>query len=320
MKKISLNLEDTGMYACYWPIDGSKFAFIVLCGDDREDFLARLCVKWLHKQNINCLTMSPNKKDYSHHSLELERFVRAIKYLKENGNKKIGIIGMSTTAMVSLVAASYFKDLSLTIALSPSDFVMEGFYQEKGIERPGNNESSLSYKNEDLPYLPYAYRHPEYYEKIQEESKRTGNKIASRELFNESERLNTVTEDMRIKVENIRGTILFIGAEDDSMWDTVKYIKRMKNVLLNAMKKGANARFLTYKHGTHFVLPESLLKMTHLPTSLLPSLFFKEGKLHKKECRETRIDIDNNIKDAIKVWQEITLISDCERNHIKHHD
>ena len=313
MKKIRFSVEKDGMYACYYPLEGSEYAFIILSGDDTEDFLAKTCVKWFHSLGINALTMSPNKHDYSHHSLPLERFEQAIKYLKDNGNKKIGIIGMSTTAMLSLIAASYFNDLTLTIAISPSDFVMEGFYQTKKGEFPGNNESTVSYKGEDLPFLKMAYRGEEYNLKLKDEAKRTKNMIASRELFDESERLDPLKEETRIKVENIKGTILFIGAEDDVMWDTCKYIKRMKNVLLNAMKKGANARFLTYKHGTHFLIPESLLKLTHLPTSFLPAFCFKDGKTYKKECKESRIDVDKNIKDAIKVWKEFTLISDCKK-------
>ena len=32
--------------------------------------------------------------------------------------------------MLALVAASYHQDITLTIAMSPSDFIMEGFYRD----------------------------------------------------------------------------------------------------------------------------------------------------------------------------------------------
>ena len=79
--------------------------------------------------------------------------------------------------MLALVAASYYPDITLTIAMSPSDFVIEGFYRDgkDGMtERPGDNESSVSWQGKPIPYLPYAYRHPEYWQKIQEESKAGG--------------------------------------------------------------------------------------------------------------------------------------------------
>lgn len=105
------------------------------------------------------LAMAPAKKDYGHHNYPLERFEKAIEYLKIQKYKKIGIGGASTTGMLALVAASYFPDITLTIAICPSDFVMEGFYRD-GLdgtwERPGDSESSVSYKGKPLPYLPYA--------------------------------------------------------------------------------------------------------------------------------------------------------------------
>ena len=35
-------------------------------------------------------------------------------------------------------------------------------------------------------------------------------------------------EQEMIKIEKINGILLLIGAEDDVLWDTAKYIRRMK--------------------------------------------------------------------------------------------
>ena len=51
--------------------------------------------------------------------------------------------------------------------------------------------------------------------------------INSRKLFDDSEAVHAITEEM-IKIEKIYGTLLLIGAEDDVLWDTAKYIRRMK--------------------------------------------------------------------------------------------
>lgn len=68
-------------------------------------------------------------KNYSHVNNPLERIETAIRWLKNNGNRKIGIMGMSTAGMDSLVAASFFPDITLTFALTASDFVRQGFEQ-----------------------------------------------------------------------------------------------------------------------------------------------------------------------------------------------
>ena len=49
-------------------------------------------------------------KNYSHVNNPLERIETAIRWLKNNGNRKIGIMGMSTAGMDSLVAASLYAD------------------------------------------------------------------------------------------------------------------------------------------------------------------------------------------------------------------
>ena len=55
------------------------------------------------------MAMSPDKKDYGHHNYPLERFGKAISFMKAHGCEKLGIIGASTTGMLSLVAASYYE-------------------------------------------------------------------------------------------------------------------------------------------------------------------------------------------------------------------
>ena len=96
-----------------------------MIGDDAEDYLARTFVKWLHKLGLNMMTMSLSckKKDYGHHNYPLERIAKAIRWLKTSGNQKIGIVGASTTGTLALTAASYFEDITLTIGLTPSDFI-----------------------------------------------------------------------------------------------------------------------------------------------------------------------------------------------------
>jgi len=207
--------------------------------------------------------------------------------------------------MLALVAASYYPEITLTVAMSPSDFVMEGFYRDgrDGMrERPGDNESSVSWKGEPLPYLPYAYRHPEYWQKIVEESKAGGDRIASRKLFDESERRHPLREEEKIKVEKIRGKIVFVGAEDDVLWDTCRYIRRMEE-RLNQRPHDCTWESLLYGHGTHFVFPDSMLRsILPLFSGLLVKMMFKAGKEYPKECRETRREIDERLSKIIGEW------------------
>ena len=137
---------------------------------------------------------------------------------------------------------------------------------------------------------------------MREEAKRTGNMTASRKVFDDSEAAHPITEDEFIKIENIKGKLLMIGAEDDCLWNAAKYVKRAERRLAEK-PHDCHAQFITYKHGTHFVFPESLLKKIFpVGAGLLLKIMFKAAKEFPKECKETRIDIDKRASEAIKEW------------------
>ena len=306
MEKRYFDSGRDGFYGVYYPNENvTNRAMIVMLGDSSDDRMAVSGVKWVQKLGCNVLAMSPDKQDYGHHNYPLERFEKAIAFLKSQDNEKIGIAGASTTGMMALVAASYFPDITLTIALTPPDFVMEGFYQDgkDGVhERPGDNESSISWQGKPLPYLPYAYRHPEYRQRIKEESKEGGDMIASRKMFDESERKHLVQEAEKIKVERIQGKVIFVGAEDDVLWDTCKYIRRMIGRLEHTPHE-CEYDALLYEHGTHFVFPQSMLDiMMPLIGGLFVGLAFKAGRKYPTECKRTRLDIDKKLSESILNW------------------
>lgn len=306
MERIYFSIEKDGFFGAYYknPQVSDK-AMILMLGDDIDDRMVIAGVKWAQKLGCNVMAMAPDKKDYGHHSYPLERFEKAIIYLKSCGNNKIGIVGASTTGMLALVAASYFPEITLTIAVSPSDFIMEGFYRDglDGVrERPGDNESSVSYRGEQLPFLPFAYRHPLYWQMIKKESKEGGDMVASRKLFDESERLHPLQEEEKIKVENIKGKVIFVGAEDDVLWDTCKYIRRME-ARLKELPHECEYEALVYEHGTHFAFPQTMLQnMIPICSGLLVAFAFKAGRKYPKECKKTRIDIDEKLSVGISEW------------------
>ena len=211
----------------------------------------------------------PERKNYSHVNYPLERIETAIKWLKDNGNRKIGIMGMSTAGTDAIVAASLFPDITLTFGLTASDFVWQGFEQgnKDGCkEWPIPGASTLSWKGEPLPYMPFVYEHPVYWQKVEEETKGSGDIERSTCLFIDSEKAREHTEEEMIKVENIKGKLFLIGADDDSFWEAGKYIRRMDQ-RLKERPHTCDYVPLVYEHGTHFVLPESLLRKA-LPVGL----------------------------------------------------
>lgn len=85
-------------------------------------------------------------------------------------------MGASTTGTLALTAASYFEDITLIIGLTPSDFIWQGFMQGKkdgckewpieGESLFSYREKPLSYREKPLPYMPFCYKHPQYWHVI----------------------------------------------------------------------------------------------------------------------------------------------------------
>ena len=166
-------------------------------------------------------------------------------------------------------------------------FCVAGLYAE--------GESLFSYRGKPLPYMPFCYQHPDYWHCIAAESKRTGDMVNSRKLFDDSEAAHPIRPEEFIPIENIRGKLLLIGAEDDVLWDTAKYIRRMEKRFAEK-PHACEVETAVYAHGTHFVFPEGMLK-TMLPvgSGLFVKFAFQAAKKYPKECCQTRKDIEKRM-------------------------
>ncbi len=288
----------------YFQAEASGAAMILLVGSGKNNLLAKGVAKWLVKRGVSALCLGP-EDGLGYHSFPLERVEEAIRFLKGQGSRKIGILGASITTIPALIAAARFSELSLTIAVTPCDFVLQGFSKRKRdgcAEWPVEGESMLTWRGEPLPYLPYAYQHPEYWRVIMEETKGSGSLLSSRRLFCDTEAAAKLTEDVMIPVEKIRGRLLLIGCEDDCLWPTARYIRRMDERLKS---RPGSSRYdaLIYAHGSHFAFPESMLRqlLPILPDFLI-NRAFRAARRYPKECRATREDIDRRVRQAIEEW------------------
>ena len=306
MKKLCFETDQEGFYGTYYENpEGADCAVIGLFGDDPNDYMAKCGAKWLHKNGVNALCMSPGKHNYSHVNCPLERIETAVKWLMTHGNRKVGIMGMSTAGMEALAAASLFPDITLTFGLTASDFVWQGFEQGKKDgckEWPVPGTSTLSYRGKPLAYMPFVYEHPTYWKKIEAETKGSGDFLRSTCLFADSEKEREHTEEEMIKIENIKGKLILIGADDDSLWEAGKYVRRMDQ-RLQKYPHECEYEAITYKHGTHFVLPESMLRMA-LPIGLkfVMRFIFRSAREYPDECEAARKDIDKRLSAALYEW------------------
>ena len=182
----------------YISLQDSDAAMILMLGSGGSTPLTKGVSKWLVGQGVNVLPLGPEEGVVGYHSFPLERVEDAIGELKKRGNRKIGILGASITTIPALTAAAMFSDITLTMAVAPCDYVLQGFTQGKRDgcrEWPVEGESMLTWRGQNLPYVPYAYRHPDYWHTVQAETKGSGNMLCARKVFDDTETKTPLTED-----------------------------------------------------------------------------------------------------------------------------
>ena len=291
----------------YFTCPDSDAAIILMLGGSGSTPLSKGVSKWLLAQGVNTLNLGPEEGVVGYHSFPLERVEEAIDALKKRGIRKIGILGASITSIPVLAAASLFPDITLTVGFAPCDYVLQGFTQgnrDGCREWPIEGESMLTLGGKPIPYVNYAYQHPDYWRTVQAETKGSGNLLASKKVFIDTETKTPLTEKVMIPVENIRGRLLLIGCEDDCLWPTARYIRRMDE-RLKSREHSCEYDALIYEYGTHFSFPESMLKNI-LPVfpDFIIGRAFRSLKEHPKECKLTREDIDRRMKQALNEWKK----------------
>ncbi|MBR4471097.1 MAG: hypothetical protein IKS54_07320 [Erysipelotrichaceae bacterium] len=273
MRNISMN--EKGFEGILYPGDGSKDkAVIVVSGSNGGMGITRKEAKFYDRNGIPSLALALFKTKETNKDLDrvpLEYAENAIRFLKEEGYRKIGIDGMSKGSEFALIAASMFPDISFVIARVPSYFVSEGLSGSGKSKKPSGT-SCWSYQGHELPYAPYHSRKFDLIKTI----------LKEKELhiitFN---RDKDITPESIIPVEKINGPILLLSSTEDEVWPSCESAVYIENRL---KEKGFNypVRHIAYDYMSHAMLTEL--------SPVLKLAFITERK-NPKECEEERKDL-----------------------------
>ena len=158
--------------------------------------------------------------------IPLEYFKEAIEVVKKYDfidECRIGIMGSTRGGELSLLLASYFKELKLVIASNPS------FVVNQSVEtRLMGSKSSWKYKGKGLPYSKISKKslRKRYVDKSL--MQKSGLRINSLYQHNPLDDPNSL-----IPVEDIKGSVLLLSGEDDCRWDSKymseKIIEKLRN-------------------------------------------------------------------------------------------
>ena len=304
-----LTIDKNGFEGSFYPSSNKeKTGVIVLSGDKDDDFLSRAFAKYFVKKGFDTLSLSLSQenKGTGVSLWKIEYSEKAVEFLKSQGISKIAFCGISMQAVLALLSASLIPEISMVIAFTPCDFVPWGFshgklLDDKNAEWP-TGESLASFRGEEIPCHPSPLPKIEYWEKFCQD-KRQYREMHSKGIFDLSERKRPVSEDAFIKIENIKGRIVLIGAGDDSMWDSRRYIERMKERLTRCGFSYPVDIFTPYV-GTHLLLPQSLVKEAVPVFSTLVYMMFSSGRKFRGECKKARLDLDIRLDKILNEFKE----------------
>ena len=307
MSFIQYTVKNDGFCGLFSPIkENGKAVVIVLEDGHPNSYVVKTALKWLNQSGGSAMGIGPEKYMKGVHNWPLENVENAVRFLQSQGYDRFGVIGSSFGSNMALSAAARIPEITLTIGLTPMDWVYWGIFNDKldgTSERPADGESAFSWRGEPLPYMPAPYKHPDYWNMFKQEGKQRGDMIASLNLHDLAEEKHPMTEAERIPVEKINGYLILAGAKDDAMWNTCRGISRMKEKIEES-ECNCNLKVLIYEHCSHFIFPESMMKLL-LPgflVDLILPIVYSETKGYVKECRRSRIDLDEHIQTIIKAW------------------
>ena len=179
--------------------------------------------------------------------IPVEYVERAVAELKRSGFEYIGIHGISSGAAYALLCASLIPDIRLALSVCPFDYVVE---EPRIFGRP-TGRSWFSYRGKDYPCSLFTgQREKGFFGSLREYRRQDTERRNEflRSLYENA----TLTEESRIKVENMHADVLLIAPERDNEWPSPTAVRRMERKLQEAGYP-YRVQAVVYPHASHLL-------------------------------------------------------------------
>ncbi|MCR5094813.1 MAG: hypothetical protein K6B72_12675 [Lachnospiraceae bacterium] len=292
------NVKDHSFAGIYYPGSVSPEKAVIAAGGAScdEKTSVSMC-RFLRKAGYNVLVLGfymweglPKELV----SIPVDYVENAVNWLRTEKNiRHIAMTSVSTGAGYTLLAASLIPEISCVIPVVPYDHVMEGTTNR--FKRLGR--SVYTWHGKDIPYAPWALLDQGLLRIFRGavKDKKYGLKRFMRYGYDH----NPVTEESRIRVENMHADVLFLAAKNDDAWPSDEAVPRMVGVLKEC---GYPYRVEShiYEHASH-ALTDGLDEMTGYAKWALNHMLPAEKK-YPEECEEARQDSFQRILRFLDDW------------------
>ncbi len=225
-------------------------------------------------------------------AVPIEYVEKAASKMKRLGFTKIGIWGFAEGAVYALTAASFVQDITCVIALSPLHHIICGKAKpSKLIRKKLLTCSGFSHAGTPLPFLsmPKINKFKLGIQML------FAKKISTAWVYRNA--IASANPDSIIPVENIKGSVLVISSDEDTIWPAKFSAEQIINRL------GENHFRFKKEHIAYHFCSRYLLPFNLAGIDLRKRLkYFKIERMQFKHCNRTRIDAFNRTLEWIKAW------------------
>jgi hypothetical protein len=233
----SIPVRDDGLVATWYPPASGKRGPVILAlgGSEGGEQGGKRIGAALAAHGFGVLSLAYFKADGLPAQLQeipLEYFAKAIAWLQHQplaDPDRIGLYGISKGGEAALLIASRQPEIRAVVAAVPSSVVWQGI----NFANYADIKSSFSLNGQPVPYLPYD----------------TGAPFTGvLDLYQRSLKLAAAHPDAAIPVERIRGAVLLLSAQGDTLWPSTE--------MSNQVMARLDAHHFRYPH-RHIAYPDA---------------------------------------------------------------
>ena len=233
------------IYGDFYENEGKPL--VVIIGGSRPGLPAPLSEDLINylKSNYNVLLLAYFGVLDLPKSLEMvpmEYFINAIGFIKEKhkiADNQVVVIGQSKGGEAALLLSNYMES-AITIVCVSTCYVFQGLPENlfsMGIAEP---KSSWSFNNKELPYIKFDFDK----EDIEDAKNKHFCKIHEKSIE------KNYNKDAVINLDNYKGKIFLLSAENDQYWQS----KKMSNILVENCKNKNNISHISLDLEGHYFL------------------------------------------------------------------
>ena len=223
--------------------------------------------------------------------IPLEYAERAADWLRQQGYTDICRAGISTGAVYTLLCASKFPQITRVAAVSPFDHVMEGVQ----ILGARTASSVYCYRGEDLPYSRFSVIDGGWARALKTAADEGALRLFMRYGYERAE----LTEESRIKAEDINGDILMIYPAHDECWPSDEAVPRIVQQL-REHGFGHRVRAVRYNRASHAL---GSWPVDEMGVRIFLRAYCPNERKYRRECGAARKKSINEILRFLEEWE-----------------